>query len=161
MENHATQRFRRFMEALEDSAVPTSRLIEVINRWIENEYVEPADQAWLNDHCGARVLRMNPPSPVDPSQTVVEHYEIEDDQTVEPKTMPMRELEAAAVHLFLEYLQEYYRKHDDTKRPLIKRCVCCERLFRTFQGYPDRVTCSKSCTHKNWQQSRGLEKRKR
>ncbi len=158
MEHHTAERFKRFMETLEDSSVPTSRLIKIVDGWIESEFLDASDREWLNDHCGARTFRLNPFSPIDPGHAVVEHYlVVEKNETFAPRTMPMQELEAAAVNLFIEFLQEHYRKADDEKRPRIKRCICCALLFRTFQGYPDRVACSKSCTHRNWQKSRGLE----
>ncbi|MCA8959082.1 MAG: hypothetical protein KDC38_01155 [Planctomycetes bacterium] len=142
------------MEALEDTSVPPSRLLAIIDRWIEAEYIEADDREWLNDHCGARVFRLTPYSPIEPAQAVVEHYWTSPEGTPPPKSIPMHELEAAAVNLFMEFLHEHYRKLDDDKRPRVKRCVQCNRLFRTFQGYPDRVACTKSCTHKHWQRTR-------
>ncbi len=154
MENYAADRFLNFFEALEDSAHPASNLIRIVDDWLLNDMISSDDRRWLNDHCGARVFRLNSFSPLDPTHTVVEHYEVNGDETLAPRTMPMRELEAACTSLFLEYLQEYYRKLDDNKSPRVKRCDVCERLFRTMQGYPQKVTCSKGCGQRRWESTR-------
>jgi len=154
LENYAAGRFLRFFEALEDAAVPSSELIRIVDQWLENQVISSQDREWLNRHCGARLFRLSSYSPLDPTHTVVEHYEVTFDEPITPRTMPMRELEAACTSLFLEFLQEHYRKLEDVKSPQVKRCVQCGRLFRTMQGYPLKVTCSKGCGQRRWESKR-------